>query len=312
MIESVRIKNFQSLQDIDLELGKFTVIVGASSSGKSALTRAIKAVASNALDSDYITRGTKSSSVSLRTDNTVVTIEREVGGSSAYKVVKMGSQESSFTKLNRQVPSEITEVLGITPSSKEVESIHFAGQFDTPYLLRDSASNVARILGELTNVSTIFSAVRESSRRAKSASTILNLRRKDEEKLLVEISQYSTVAKQAKAVSRAEELFLECSDVDRQLSDLTTLAENFFAASQQLEAITEIPELPDLQPLLDAQTNLVEFKELVRTLVLTQNKLTESQSSITEAESAILLAEEELHQTLVEAGSCPTCNQKVS
>jgi len=63
VIHSISCKNFQSLQDVEIELGKFTVIVGASSSGKSALIRAIEAIASNSLNSDNIMQGTKHASV---------------------------------------------------------------------------------------------------------------------------------------------------------------------------------------------------------------------------------------------------------
>src|SRR6187402_3232806 len=167
MLQSIRCKNFQSLHDVDLELGKFTVIVGESSSGKSAFIRALKAVSSNQLNSDYITRGTKHSYVAVKTESATVTIERDQGGISVYKVAKTGSQESRYSKLNRQVPAEVTEILGITPSTLDEGSINFAGQFDPPYLLKDTGGSVAKTLGELTNVSTIFAAVKEANRRTK-------------------------------------------------------------------------------------------------------------------------------------------------
>ena len=48
MIERVHIQGFQSLADVDLELGGFTVIQGKSNSGKSAFIRALRAVVTNA------------------------------------------------------------------------------------------------------------------------------------------------------------------------------------------------------------------------------------------------------------------------
>jgi len=42
MIESVRIRNFKSLLDVDIDLGHFTVIVGANGSGKSNLIKALE------------------------------------------------------------------------------------------------------------------------------------------------------------------------------------------------------------------------------------------------------------------------------
>lgn len=311
MIESLKATNFQSLQDVEVEFGKFTVIVGASSSGKSALTRAMKAVTSNSLNSDNITKGSKHSAVSLKTENATVTIEREIGGSSAYKVTRTGSKESSYLKLNRQVPTEVTEVLGISPSTQEVSSINFAGQFDAPYLLKEGSSSVARILGELTNVSTIFAAVREASRRAKNASGIVNLRKKDQSKLLNQIGDYSNVGIQAKAVASAEQKLSETNQLDVKIRKLQELLGTATAASDALSGIKEIPDLPDTASLLEAQSRLNSFKAVLREVVQARQQIEKQQTSMDQAQSDILSAEQELHDTLAAAGRCPTCDQEI-
>ena len=311
MIESIKCSNFQSLRDLDLELGKFTVIVGASSSGKSALTRAIKSIASNDLGTDKITQGAKHCAVSVKTDLGTVTIERDLGGSSAYKITKIGSEESRFARLNRQVPTEVTEVLGIAPSTKELESINFAGQHDAPYLLKESSSNVARILGELTNVSTIFSAVREANKRAKNASSLLNLRKKDLDDVVTQIADYAEIGTQAKQISALEDLHAECATIQTQANLLEDLLDRAVMASQALSRIREIPELPNTTDLLKAQTELNDFKNVLREVAAASKIIAHQQSSLTEAESAILQAEDELHKTLVAAGQCPLCNQEV-
>jgi predicted ATP-dependent endonuclease of OLD family len=311
LIESIKAVNFQSLQNVEVEFGKLTVIVGASSSGKSAITRAMKAVTSNGLDSDNITRGTKKAAVSLSTGDAVVTIERETGGSSAYKVAKAGSQEQVFTKLNRAVPTEVTEALGILPSTQEVASINFAGQFDTPYLLKEGASSVARVLGELTNVSKIFEAVREASRRGKNASSIVNLRKKDQAKLLGQISDYADVAVQAKSISKSEEILVEATRQQVRIDLLVDLLDRATMASKALSAIKEIPELPGTADLVNTQRNLNNFKDMLREVANARQVIANQTSSIEDADSAILLAEKELHDTLVRAGKCPTCDQEI-
>lgn len=312
MIESVKVTNFQSLYDLDLDLGKFTVIVGPSSSGKSAVTRAVKAVALNALDSDYITRGTKKSAVSLKTETATVTIERETGGSSAYQIAEIGGKESRYSKLNRQVPTQVTEVLGISPGTKEVDSIHFAGQFDTPYLLKEGSSSVARVLGELTNVSTIFSAVREASKRAKAASGIANLRKKDQQKLLDQISDYSDVATQAKTITQVEAKLLECQQLKDQISQLTTFWDRASQALSTLEKAEKTFDLPDLASVLKAYENLNNFKLLVRQVVLSKKSIDQAVVGIDATTSDILAAENLLHEILLEHGTCPTCQQKIN
>lgn len=311
MLQQIKIKNFQSLHDIDIEFGKFTVIVGASSSGKSAFTRALKAVASNALNSDYITQGTKHSAVSVATDKGTVTIQRNTGGSSAYKVNPLGGKESSHTVLNRQVPSQVTSVLGIAPTTKEVASINFASQFDPPYLLKESASNVARILGELTNVSTIFAAVKEANRRVKNASGLLNLRKKDMDKVVSQITEYASVGQQAKDITEAEAHLHKAQELDTQARRLKVLLDTYDQASERLSSIKQIDVVPDLAPAINAQTNLDRLISLLRQVQSANSNLQLAHTSDLEAQSAILAAEDDLHRALEAMGQCPLCNQEI-
>lgn len=311
MIQSIKITNYQSLQDVDITLGKFTVIVGASSSGKSALTRAIKAITSNTLDSDSITRGAKVAAISVKTETATITIERESNGSSFYRLAKDGSQEQIFTKLNRSVPTEITSEIGISPCSQEYASVNFAGQFDTPYLLREGSSSVARILGELTNVSTIFSAVREANRRTKAASTVANMRKKDLDKVVLQIAEYSSIGENIEKLSRAETIFESCQKLDAQASRLRTLVRQASEASQALSRISEIRELPSLAQLEKAQKNLLSFKTILRTLSKAKRDIDEYGLAIKQSQDQINTIQDTIHETLVAAGHCPTCNQTV-
>lgn len=311
MIESVKISNFQSLQDVELALGKFTVIVGASSSGKSALTRALHAVTSNALDSDSITRGAKVSTITVHTDSSIITIERDRNGSSFYRLVKNGSQEQIYTKLNRSVPSEIAEALGISPTTQDAPSLNFAGQFDTPYLLKEGSSSVARILGELTNVSTIFAAVREANRRTKAASTIVNLRQKDVDRINMRVKSYISLGPKLKAMQSVEALINEVENLAQQVATLRTAVEGACKASEVAATVCKNYDLPDLGPVLNSQQKLNEYKALLKKIVEIKASRAIKLDEVQTFTSRIVEIESELHSVLVRAGRCPTCNQAI-
>ena len=55
MITKLAVRGFQSLQNISLELGNITVIVGHSDSGKSALLRALEKASFNESGSSFLT-----------------------------------------------------------------------------------------------------------------------------------------------------------------------------------------------------------------------------------------------------------------
>jgi exonuclease SbcC len=77
MWASLEVVNFQSLKDVRLQLGKLTVIVGPSSSGKSALVRALRVLVQNGRGSGYVRHGSSSAAVGVqREDGVAVSIQR--------------------------------------------------------------------------------------------------------------------------------------------------------------------------------------------------------------------------------------------
>ena len=118
MLTSVEIENFQSLRKMSLKLGRFTVVTGATGSGKSSVFRAMELLAFNARGTSYITRGEKTCKVAAG--------EQESGwrsASSAVAAVRMptGSRRmcrwplrlrragGKFTKLGGEVPPQVSE-----------------------------------------------------------------------------------------------------------------------------------------------------------------------------------------------------------
>jgi len=62
---SVRVKNFQSLKDVKIEVEGLTVVTGTNNAGKSALVRALHGAFSNTRGSDFVRHGESSSSVEV-------------------------------------------------------------------------------------------------------------------------------------------------------------------------------------------------------------------------------------------------------
>ena len=77
MIHTLEVKNFQSLKHVKVEFGQFTVFVGKSDSGKTALFRALNILISNMRGVDkYVTIGEKAFTISLTNDEWQITLER--------------------------------------------------------------------------------------------------------------------------------------------------------------------------------------------------------------------------------------------
>jgi len=126
------LKNFQCHRHLSLELGKVTVLVGPSNVGKSAVVRALGfltgqlSVGANRL----VTRGEKQMVVSLEMDEKVYQREFSPSGIS----VKVG--DVIYPRMGNVVPEELTRLATIQ------------GQFDPPFLITDTPTNIYRKVSE--------------------------------------------------------------------------------------------------------------------------------------------------------------------
>lgn len=146
MIKFISVKGYQSLYDISLEMGRFTVIYGESDVGKSALYRAIRGLLTVESGDAFISRGEKSASVHLTMDSgdKIDWVKRR-GQSSDYLL------NGKVYRRSKRIPDEIAKVLRITPIVVDGDTFYpnLRGQFDSLFLLFDSSLKRARILGSL-------------------------------------------------------------------------------------------------------------------------------------------------------------------
>lgn len=287
MIEHIEIRNFQSLHHVALELSPFTVIVGPSSSGKSAFTRALRTLIANRRGADFITHGERVASVSARTSRGIVTLTRGKGTTdNAYTVIPSDPEhklapKATYTKLGGEVPTEVSDFLGIDPK----DPIAFAAQFDKPYLLDDSAAEVARVLGSLTNVSVIFDASRESNRRKLASSQTLKTRHSDLEAIKAKVPEYKALKSQDEALTEAEALIAEAYEIEKQIRSLSEALDSRAVAVSRIEALAPILaiEVPDETELVEASVRLQKLRDALLQQRAAQKAVDASQEALTAA-----------------------------
>lgn len=156
-LQRVHVKNFQSIADTTLELGGLTVLVGPGDAGKSAILRALRALCLNDASDDDIRHGEKRATVTLTDeDGTVIEWWKERGVGGCYRA--FGKE---FTKTGGEVPVEIAEYLGI--GRIEVDATteltpQLSDQFDSPFIIWETGSRRARILGKATRLDVVVTA----------------------------------------------------------------------------------------------------------------------------------------------------------
>lgn len=113
MLERIEVKGYQSLKDIDLRLGSFTVIVGPSGNGKSSLIRALKAICFNQAGHRFISHNQQRAWVRLTLDGgQTVEWEKPKDKSATYT-----TDDQLYTRTGRAVPEDIEKLIGIRKST---------------------------------------------------------------------------------------------------------------------------------------------------------------------------------------------------
>lgn len=242
MFRSITLTDFQSHQSTHIPLAPFTVIVGSSSSGKSAIVRAIRVVAENARGTSFVRQGAKSARVALELADpdadasTVVTIERGKAVSTyALRVAGAHGEPVIFTKCSTTVPEAVATAMSLGDSK-----LWIAGQFDRPYLLDETGSEVARVLGKLTNVTMIFAAVREANRRAAEARRLHSAKAGELESVREQVKAYLTLPARLQALGRAEEALGRADSLSRQKVRLEDYTGDLRAAQQRAVAARSV------------------------------------------------------------------------
>lgn len=270
MLRSLRLRDYQSHKDTSLELGKLTVIVGPSSSGKTAIARALRLLANNARGVSYVRQGAKKTCVSAEVAgsepvsdaSTHVTVER-AKATSAYELTLPGDPEPvQFTKCGTSTPELVQSALPFGG-----DGMWLAGQFDRPFLLDETGSQVARTLGELTNVNLIFAAVRECNRRAAEHKRRATDQESELSDLRMQIQQYRDLPQRREWCKSAEQGTVRVRDATERRDRIMALVAEAADASQRVSQARVrqvwVPSTQRLASLAEQRRSLAEATESV-------------------------------------------------
>ena len=326
MLSRIEVRNFQSLHSADIPLGWFTVITGSTGSGKSALFRAMLTLARNARGTSYISHAQASCSVTGGGDDGtawgrgwVVRLTRSSArtGKNEYRVAQevpvptggYGWSGCTYTKLNGQVPPQVEDLL-------QLSELNFARQIpQVPYLLSLPGAEIARRLGELTNVSLVLGAAAEAGRVRKQAQRELDSARQRRDALMEEAQEFADIRQRRAACTAAETALATAQATAASAERLRTLtgrleaAEGASAAARAEAAGKAPPSLDRLEELAAAVSRLGEMADALEAGEFEAAELADQARQARADEQAL---EAELHTALAGAGQCPLCGQAVA
>lgn len=317
-IDRLEVTNFQSIEKASIELGAFTVVVGPSNSGKSALLRALRAVSRNEVLPSSVRVGKTMFTATVTTDDKDISIERGKSHS-VYRVTLPTGHEEVFTKSGRTVPDDVQKALSLP--LPEGPDLVFSSQIDPPFLLKETGTTAAKMLGDLTNVSKLHDASREANRRRLEASRLEKIRTEDAiacatamKERFSDLPAHNAALKDARAL--LESVKASAAKRDK-VSQLLSSLEMIDAAERDIRArLDELPVPADIDALSEKAGSLLAQRHVLLDHIEVLRKIAEAEETLVRARDESISesekADQEYHEALKEAGTCPTCSQKIA
>lgn len=172
----VRVQNFQSIEDSEVEISGLTVITGPNNSGKSAIMRAIAGVFTNTPGHQFVRHGTKQSTVTISFDDGNTVMWEKGKGVNKYTV-----NGKLLERVGHGAPPEV-EALGVRPITAGNEPFwpqigqQVSGQI---FLLDRPGSHIAEVIADAERVGACNNALRAVEKDRRSASATLKVRKAD-------------------------------------------------------------------------------------------------------------------------------------
>lgn len=278
----VKVENFQSIKNAEIEVDGFTVITGANNSGKTALIRALRGAFQNTAGNTFVRHGE---------DNCRVEVDLGDVEFAWEKGKKKPTYEVGSKTLNpgRDVPKEVSDlgVRSITAGGREIWP-QIANQFSGQVFLVDQPGSVlAEAVADVERVGKLNRALKSADKDKRAASSELKVRRKDLKQYEEDLEAFDGVDDVEGLVTLCESLTTKIEKIDNWKMGLSNLRDRHNAASEIVESLsgvredfTEFEEADNLSEMAALVTEIKELKTLKSKWKSSSEDLTQSQQAL--------------------------------
>lgn len=281
MSVKVRVRNFQSLEDVSLTIDGLTVVTGTNNAGKSALFRAIQGAFVNRSGNTFVRHGAKNCTVDLEFDDgQKLTWEKGAKGQKINRYVINGKP---YDNVGAGVPPEVAD-FGVNPVILNDDKYwpQIARQVtDVNFLLDRPGSVMAEAVADVERVNQLNRALKYCESDRKKARSSLRVRRADAKELAVKMTHYQgldEVTAKIDSLALKQDKLRKMRQVHTDLEKIKGRWENAKQAVSFLEGVDSI-SLPDeeqatkaarthklLKEMQSLHHRLVEAKKAVKVL----------------------------------------------
>lgn len=243
MINSIKIQNFQSHKDTQLEFHPgVNIIVGSTDSGKSAIIRALRFVVWNKPQGEgFRSHWGGDTEVVVETEEVWVTRMKSKTKSSyaIHYPVDTGKEPTIYKAFGADVPDEIEAVFNMS-------EINLQSQLDSPFLLSDTAGEVAKHFNRIAHIEKIDQATKKVKSKIQNLTNTIVHKKQEIERQELDLSEYEYLDKMEIEVEGVEEMESKNKALRNRRRGLLSLVDDVHAIQsreQQLESLLELEVL---------------------------------------------------------------------
>lgn len=303
MTVKIRVRDYQSIEDAEIEVSGLTVITGANNTGKSAMLRAVYGAFTNARGTKYVRHGKDQCAVTVTFgDGRTVTWEK------GEKVNRYTVDGKVLDKVGAGVPVEV-EALGVVPITAAGRELwpQFAQQFTGQVFLLDQPGSVlAESIADVSRVGVLNEALRNTQSDKRSLSSELKVRLGDVSRYEAQEAFFTGLDAVEALAQEAEDLKSFCDDLSSERSDLGLLRDALSSyeslvlgllpvrnlalpgdGSEVREGLTELASLRELSEELSGAVAAREALSPVSSLIIPSEADTARAAKVLEALSLV-------------------------
>lgn len=275
-ISAIFIEGFQSHTNSYFNLGNgLNVITGPSDSGKTAALRAVRWVAFNEPQGEaFVNESVGQATVAIHLDTGIIISKNRRKGKASYRIqTDPGDEGSVFEK--SEVPEEVKQLLGITKQTfgDFTTALNFAYQLEAPFLISETPSSGAKVLGKLAGTEAVDLAVKSVSKDTYAARQERLLAEKEIERLAGSLLEYLDVDDKAEQLKKAESLMEYVEETHKKKEALKEVAQTYESRKQKYIAAFEIAKrLEDVPGLIQILEQTEKDQQRLKTLLDLQKR----------------------------------------
>lgn len=246
MIQSLKIKNFQSHEISELSFSQgMNVITGSSDSGKTAIIRALRwAVFNKPSGNSFMRTESKDTEVEVMFYDGSGVNRAKHGSSNTYTI-----EQETFTAFGVNVPDAVKAICNIS-------DINLQQQLERPFLLDDSPGEVAAFFNRVANLDAIDTATKNIKKNIRKHSDAVNFHTSIISALEYTLKDFEHLDAMDKLVQEMEWIEKEQVKEQMRVSSLNSLCGKI---QDVIEKEIEYQGLPEL--LEQIQKNMKEFEQ---------------------------------------------------